>query len=110
MLEWGCACVGQHANLSCCCGSKCECVESACGRVANFILLLLFLCTCVCGSALACCGSYFEIIDILGGHFEMFDSQRHFPSYSSLLSVLALGPTVYRCLDLGPETGRLQHV
>ena len=34
--------------------------------------------------------------------------------WSSLLSVLALGPTVilrvYSCLDLGPETGRLQHV
>ena len=45
-------------------------------------------------------------------------SVRHsasFPSYSSsLLSVLALGPTailrVYSCRDLGPETGRLQHV
>ena len=47
--------------------------------------------------------------------FRVFDSQRHFPSYfSSFLSVLALGPTVilrvYSCLDLGPETGRLQHV
>ena len=34
--------------------------------------------------------------------------------FSSFLSVLALGPTVilrvYSCLDLGPETGRLQHV
>ena len=34
--------------------------------------------------------------------------------WSSFLSVLALGPTVilrvYSCLDLGPETGRLQHV
>ena len=42
-------------------------------------------------------------------------TQHHFPSYfSSLLSVLALGPTVilrvYSCLDLDPETGRLQHV
>ena len=42
------------------------------------------------------------------------DYQRHFPScFSSFLSV-ALGPTVilrvYSCLDLGPETGRLQHV
>ena len=48
------------------------------------------------------------------GHFGVFGSQRHFPSYfSSFLSVLALGPTVipvYSCLDLGPETGRLQHV
>ena len=36
------------------------------------------------------------------------------PMLSSLLSVLALGPTViprvYSCLDLGPETGRLQHL
>ena len=33
---------------------------------------------------------------------------------SPVLSVLALGPTVipivYSCLDLGPETGGLQHV
>ena len=53
--------------------------------------------------------------DIRGGHFGVFDSQRHFPScFSSFLSVLALGPTVilrvYSCLDLGPEAGRLQHV
>ena len=37
------------------------------------------------------------------------------PAYfSSFLSVLALGQsvilTVYSCLDLGPETGKLQHV
>ena len=61
----------------------------------------------------ACRGGYFEIFDILGGHFGVFDSQRRFPSFS-LLSVLALGPTailrVYSCLDLGPGTGRLQHV
>ena len=50
-------------------------------------------------------------------HFfsEVFDSHRHFPSFpSSLLSVLALEPTVilrvYSCLDRGPETRRLQHV
>ena len=47
--------------------------------------------------------------------FGVFDSQRHFLSYpSSLLSVLALEPNVilrvYSCLDLGPETGRLQGV
>ena len=56
-----------------------------------------------------------EMFDVLGGHFGVFDSQRHFPSsFSSFLSVLALGPTVilrvYSCLDLGPETGRLRHV
>ena len=47
--------------------------------------------------------------------FQVFDSQRHFLScFSSFLSVLALGSTVilrvYSCLDLGPKTGRLQHV
>ena len=46
---------------------------------------------------------------------QVFNSQRHFPSYfSSFLSVVALGPTVilrvYSCLDVCPETGRLQHV
>ena len=80
-----------------------------------FLLFILFLCTCVYESVCACRGGCFEMFDILGGHFGVFDSQRHFPSYfSSLVSVLALGPTViltvYACLDLGPETGRLQHV
>ena len=46
--------------------------------------------------------------------FLSLSHTRHFPSYfSSFFSVLALGPTVilrlYSCLDLGPETGRLQH-
>ena len=69
--------------------------ELVCGRGENFFLLfLLFLCTCVCDSVRACRGGYFEMFDILGGHFRVFDSQRQFPSYfSSLLSVLALGPT-----------------
>ena len=64
----------------------------------------------------ACRGGYFEMFNILDGHFRVFEIRRHFPSYSSfLLSVLALGPTVirlrvYSCLNLGPETGRLQHV
>ena len=79
-----------------------------------FLLFLLFLCTYVCESAFVCHGSYFEMFDTLGSHFKMFDSQHHFPSYSSLLSVLAPRSTVnlrvYSCLDLGPETGRLQHV
>ena len=62
-----------------------------------------------------CRGGYFEMFNILDGHFGAFDIRRRFPSYSSfLLSVLALGPTVilwvYSCLDLSPETGRLQHV
>ena len=85
------------------------------GVARIFLLFLLFPCTCVCDPVRACRGGYFEMFDTLGGHFGAFDSQRHFPSYfSSLLSVLALGPTViprvYSCLDLGPETGRLQHV
>ena len=55
------------------------------------------------------------MFDDLGGHFGVFGSQHHFLSYfSSFLSVLALGPTVilkvYSCLDLGHETGGLQHV
>ena len=80
-----------------------------------FLLFVLFLCTRGYDSVRACRGRYFEMFDVLGGHFGVFDSQRHFPSYiSSFLSVLALGPTVilriYSCLDLGPETGRLQQV
>ena len=47
--------------------------------------------------------------------FRSIRQSASFQSYcSSLLSVLALGPTVdlgvYFCLDLGPETGTLQHV
>ena len=75
-----------------------------------FLLFLLFLFTCRYDSVRACLGVYFEIFDVLGGHFGVFDNQRHFPSYfSSFLSVLSLGPTVilrdYSCLDLGPDTG-----
>ena len=76
---------------------------------------ILFRCTCGNDSLHACRGRYFEMFDVLGGHFGVFDSQPHFRSYfSSFLSVLALGPTVilrvYSCLDLGPETGRLHHL
>ena len=74
-----------------------------------FLLFILFPSTCGNDSVRACRGGYFEMSDIRGGHFGVFDSQHHFPSYS----VLAVGPTVilraYSCLDLGPETGRLQH-
>ena len=89
--------------------------ESACGRGEIFLLFILFLCTCVYDSVRACRGGYFEMFDILGGHFGVSDSQRHFHSYfSSFLSVLALGTTVilrvYSCLDQGPKKGRLQHV
>ena len=80
-----------------------------------FSFVYHFLCTCGYESVRACRGGYFEVFDIRGDHFVVFDSQHHFPScFSSFLSVLALGPTVifrvYSCLDLGPETGRLQHV
>ena len=99
--------VGQGANVS----------ERACGCGENFFLLYNIYSSCVraCISVHACRGGYFEMFDTLGGHFGVFDSQRHFPSYfSSFFSVLALGTTVilrvYSCLDLGPETGRLQHV
>ena len=71
----------------------------------------------MCGydSVHACRGGYFEMFDVLGGHFEYSTVSVIFPfSFSSFLSVLALGPTVilrvYSCLDLGPETGRLQNV
>ena len=90
--------------------------ESTCGCGENFLFWFIFcLSTCVCDSVRTCHGGYFEMFDILGGHFGVIDSQRHFPSYcSSFLSVLALGHTVilrvYSCFDLGPETGRLQHM
>ena len=47
--------------------------------------------------------------------FRSIQHSTSFPSHSSpLLSVLALRPTVnlrvYSCLNLGPETGSLQHV
>ena len=98
---------GQGANVS-------ECVRVSVRAWQEFFFCLYSSCVRACDSVRACRGGYFEMFDILGGHFGVFDSQRHFPSYfSSLLSVLALGPTVilrvYSCLDLGPETGRLQH-
>ena len=60
-----------------------------------FLLFILFLCTCGYDSSVgACRGNYFEMFDVLGGYFGVFDSQHPFPSYfSSFLSVLALGPT-----------------
>ena len=81
--------------------------ESACEHVTNYLFCFSSFCVCAYVNQRACCGSYFEVFDILGGHFKVFDSQRHFPSSSScLLSVLALGSTVilrvYSCLDLGP--------
>ena len=86
-----------------------------------FFLLFIFLCTCGYDSVRACRGGYFEMFDVLGGHFKYSTVSVIFPlasllpsCFSSFLSVLALGPTVilrvYSCLDLGPETGRLQHV
>ena len=72
------------------------------------------MCTCVCVSVRACHGGYIEMFNFLAGTSE-YSTVSVFQSYcSSLLSVLALGPAVilrvYFCLDLGPETDRLQHV
>ena len=52
----------------------CRCVcEWACGCGNNFFLLfILFLCTCVCDSVRPCRCGYFEMFDILGGHFGVF--------------------------------------
>ena len=50
-----------------------------------FLLFILFLCTCGYASVRACRGGYFEMLDDLGGHFGVFNSQRHFPSYFSLI-------------------------
>ena len=69
----------------------------------TFLLFILFLCTCgyasvrACrggyASVRACRGGYFEMFDDLGGHFGVFDSQRHFPSYFSLIFFpLCTGP------------------
>ena len=51
------------------------------------------VCTCRYASVRACRGGYFEMFDDLGGHFGGFDSQRHFPSYFSLIFFpLCTGP------------------
>ena len=40
-----------------------------------------------------CMSCFFEMFDVLGGHFGVFDSQHHFPSYFSLIFVpLCTGP------------------
>ena len=58
-----------------------------------FLWLILFLSTCGCASVRACRSGYFEMFDHLGGHFEVFDRQRHFPSYFSLIIFpLCIGP------------------
>ena len=61
-----------------------------------FLLFILFLCTCGYASVRACRGGYFEMFDDLGGHFGVFDSQRHFPSYFSLIFFpLCTGPGIH---------------
>ena len=75
--------MNQCVNLSCGCESTCEhvsmCVSQHVVGCQFFILFILFLCMCVCESARAYRGSYFKGSGSLGGHFEVFDSQRHFP-------------------------------
>ena len=108
---------GRHAcQLSC--GSRCECVRTrvseraGVARIFSFVYLPVYVRVWLSARL-----SYrlFWNVRRSWRSFQVFDSQRHFPScFSSFLSVLALGPTVilrvYSCLDLGPETGRLQHV
>ena len=64
--------VGQGANVS----------EHVCESVRAwrefFLLFILFLWTCGYDSVRACRGGYFQMFDVLGGHFRVFDSQHHF--------------------------------
>ena len=62
-------------------------------REISSLLFVLFLCTCGYASVGACRGGYFEMFDDLDGHFGVFDSQRYFPSYFSLIFFpLCTGP------------------
>ena len=78
-------------------GSRCDCVETCVSQRAgvarffSFVYTLPYLYVCVCDSVRACRGAYFEMFDILGGHFEVFDSQHHFPSLL-LFFALCTGP------------------
>ena len=57
------------------------------GVTRIFLLFIFFLCMCGCESVRACRGGYFEMFDILGAHFGVFNSQRHFPSSFFLSSL-----------------------
>ena len=93
--------------------------ELACGRGEIFFLLfILFLCTCVCDSVCACrgvvvnlkCSTFLAVIS------EYSTVSVIFPLSSLLCSLywpcdpLSSLESSDSCLDLGPETGRLQHV
>ena len=95
---------------------RCVCVcESACWRGANFFFCLYTSCV----REYVTQGVLVVVVILRWSTswraFRSIQQSASFQSYcSSLLSVLALGPTVIlgvcSCLDLGPETGRLQHV
>ena len=79
------------------------------------------VCRCVCESACGCGTNFFPLLNTLPVYVYMWagisecSTVSAIPLFpSSLLSVLALGPTVilgvHSCLDPGPETAWLQHV
>ena len=53
----------------------------------EFFLLFVFRCTCGYDSVSVCRGGYFEVFDILGGHFE-FSTVSVIFTLASLLSCL----------------------
>ena len=96
--------------------------RNACARVSERagVVPIFFFClysSCV-RAFVSQCALVMAVILKCSTSWRAFRSIRQsafFQSYcSSLLSVLALGPAVIlrvcSCLDLGPETGRLQHV
>ena len=71
------------------------CVSQRAFMSPGFFFSTLLLYTCVRSSVRACRGGYAAMFDILGSVFGVFDSRRHFPSYSySLFSLLGVGLTV----------------
>ena len=80
------------------------CLYSSCVRAGMPQFVLVVAVILKCSTILAVISEY-SIVSVI---FPLTSL------WSSFLSVLALGPTVilrvYSCLDLGLETGRLQHV
>ena len=72
--------VGQGANVS-------ERVWVSVRAWREIFLLFIFLCTCGYDSVRACRGGYFEMFDVLGGHFRYSTVSSIFP-LASLLSSL----------------------
>ena len=100
-----CTCLSQRANLSCWYQSSCESVSTCVSQSVGVPPIFFFFCSSSLYSS--CTRAYlgmwvslplswqFKMVDSLGGHFKMCYSQLPFwYSSSSLLSVLALGPTV----------------